>query len=183
MKSCNVTQKLRTISAEQALSWNKYCGAIFLLCYLLVSPEAKAQDIRTVRWPELQSHLATPSARPLLVNFWATWCKPCVQELPMFLRAADTLKGQVDFLFVSMDFEQDRERKLVPFVTKRNFQSPVWLLNETDYNAFIDKVHPAWSGAIPATLLLSADRKEKLFFEKEYHDFSRLWQDISGIIR
>lgn len=144
---------------------------------------AEAQEVQTVRWPELENYLKTPGERPLLVNFWATWCKPCVQELSLFLHAADTLKGKVDFLFVSMDFEQDKTRKLLPFVQKRGFQSPVWLLNETDYNAFIDKVHPDWSGAIPATLMLTPNREVKYFYEKEYHDYTQLWQDIGNIFR
>ncbi len=104
-----------------------------------------------------------------IVNFWATWCKPCIAELPYFEEAGKAFaeKG-VTLLLVSMDFVEVLDSKVKPFVQKRNMQSSVVLLDETDYNAFINEVDKNWSGAIPATLFIGKNGKRKVFFEKEF---------------
>lgn len=142
-----------------------------------------AQSVKVVKWPELERVLNTPSEKPTIINFWATWCRPCVKELPFFLEAADSMQGQFDMVLVSLDFKTDLEQKVIPFVDRRQIKLPVLLLDETDYNSFIDKVDPQWSGAIPATLMLSPERSAKAFFEKEYHNSLELMTDIRTFIQ
>ncbi|MDP4679414.1 MAG: TlpA family protein disulfide reductase [Cyclobacteriaceae bacterium] len=108
----------------------------------------------------------------LIVNFWATWCGPCVKELPQFDDLYKKYQGKnVKIVLVSFDFADQLNKKVIPFVEKRNIKVEVVLLDETDYASFIDLIDPAWSGAIPATLMI--DRRNGLkrqFYEKEFKE-------------
>jgi thiol-disulfide isomerase/thioredoxin len=103
-----------------------------------------------------------------VVNFWATWCIPCVAELPYFEQLQQQyLSQKLKVYLVSLDFIKHKDQKLVPFLTKQKIKSEVVLLDEPDYNAWIDKVNPAWSGALPATIIFNTKRQQKTFFENE----------------
>ncbi len=101
----------------------------------------------------------------LVVNFWATWCRPCVEEIPHFLEAAEELKGQpVRFVYVSLDFRKNLESGVIPFVRNRGMNGSVVLLHDPDADRWIGQVDSGWSGAIPATLFVSGERR--IFREK-----------------
>ncbi|MES2681040.1 MAG: TlpA disulfide reductase family protein [Bacteroidota bacterium] len=88
-----------------------------------------------------------------VVNFWATWCKPCVQELPAFDSLYKNSKNlPLQVILVSLDFKEDIQKKVNPFLKSHQVQSPCVLLDEVNGNNYINKVSPQWSGAIPATL-------------------------------
>lgn len=90
-----------------------------------------------------------------VVNFWATWCKPCVKELPAFEELNTTYKDKkVKVVLASLDFPEKLESHVIPFVAKRNLQSEVVLLDDSDANYWIPAVSKEWSGAIPATLIV-----------------------------
>jgi thiol-disulfide isomerase/thioredoxin len=116
-----------------------------------------------------------------VVNFWATWCKPCVEELPFFEKLiAETTNptgaGQpIKVLLVSMDFPKDFLRKLVPFVAERNLQRHVVALGDLDYDAWIGKVSEQWDGAIPFTLVYKGqNRVEKSSELASYEELKAL---------
>ncbi|MDX5346128.1 MAG: TlpA family protein disulfide reductase [Hymenobacteraceae bacterium] len=133
------------------------------MCY-----KAAAQEVKPIKLPELQKILQAQHDTLYVVNFWATWCKPCVQELPHFELINTKYQQQpVKVLLVSLDFVQDLDKRVKPFVQKRNLKSKVLLLDETDYNSWINKVEPSWSGAIPATLIFNNARKQRTFIERE----------------
>ena len=89
-----------------------------------------------------------------IVNFWATWCKPCINELTYFEEFNSQHKNEkVKVVLVSLDFPKQVESNLVPFVQKKQLQSKVVVLLDGKYNDWIDKVSPDWSGAIPATYI------------------------------
>ena len=94
-----------------------------------------------------------------VINFWATWCKPCVEELPYFEELTQAYKGQkVRVILVSLDFPRQFESKLAPFVGERQLQSTVIALADGRYNDWIDKVSTEWTGAIPATYIYKSDQ-------------------------
>lgn len=122
----------------------------------------------SVKADELMKRITNSSDTIYVINFWATWCAPCVKELPYFEKLNERYASEkVKVLLVSMDFLKDYRNKLVPFVKKKKLKSEVLLLNETKPNEFIDKINPKWSGSIPATMIVNGTKKYNEFFEKE----------------
>ncbi len=131
--------------------------SIYLLLFFAacIGP-ARAQTPRVVPFSVLDSLMNDTGSTIHVINFWATWCKPCIEELPSFLKMQDAYaqKG-VKLVLVSLDSPKKLEDALVPFLRKRKIDpGQVWLLNAGDPNIWIDKVSPEWQGSIPATLLI-----------------------------
>jgi thiol-disulfide isomerase/thioredoxin len=140
----------------------------FLIGSLLLAAPGFAQQVPVLRFAQLQQRLARPSDTTFVVNFWATWCAPCVKELPNFEQLRTTNAGQkVKVLLVNVDYASQLDKKVKPFVKQRGLQSQVVLLNETDPNEYIDKVDAKWSGALPFTLIFNNKTKQRLTFEQE----------------
>jgi thiol-disulfide isomerase/thioredoxin len=98
-----------------------------------------------------------------VINFWATWCAPCIKELPYFEQLIQDSKGRkMQVVLISLDFPRQLEGKLLPFVAERQLEGHVAALTDGRFNDWIDKVSPEWGGAIPATLVYNAERSEFL---------------------
>lgn len=140
-----------------------------LLLLGLSGTTATAQNLyREVKFTQVDSLINAGSERLTVVNFWATWCKPCVAELPYFRQASEVFSEQpVDFVFVSLDFTSQIQSKLVPFLEKDPLPGVSWWLNERKLQPFIDKIDPDWSGAIPFTLFLNGNASDRSSFEGE----------------
>jgi len=139
-----------------------------LVLLLAALPTTRAQDVKVIKFKELQQLRRQPHDTLYVVNFWATWCKPCIKELPYFETANTQYKGRpVRVVLVSMDAAEDLEKRVKPFVQRRGIQSDVVLLDEVDGNTWIDKLEPKWSGAIPATMLFNNKRRQYEFKEGE----------------
>jgi len=116
-----------------------------------------------------------------VINFWATWCKPCVEELPYFEDLHKKYKDQkVRVVLVSLDFPRQIEKKVLPFVEKHQLQSDVVVLAETNSNNFIDKVDPTWSGAIPVTVIYNA--KDRKFINSQLADYEELEEIVKNFL-
>ena len=101
-----------------------------------------------------------------IVNLWATWCVPCVQELPAFNKLYKEYAGQpVKVLLVSLDFKEDYPMKLATFLERKKILPPVVWLSDTNPNDFVPKVDKAWGGSIPATLIIHPGKGYKKFIE------------------
>src|SRR5690606_22220839 len=123
--------------------------------------------IRLVRWEALRELLNEPNDTTYVINFWATFCKPCVAELPHFDKLQSAYQYQkVRVLLVSMDFIKDYDTRVIPFIRERGLQSQVWLLQETNAGQWIDEIDPGWSGALPATVFVHPGQKQRHFYNK-----------------
>ena len=102
-----------------------------------------------------------------VVNFWATWCQPCVEELPYFEQINTKYKDKkVKVLLVSLDMKNQIETKLLPFIIINKLQSEVMLLSDPDANSWIPKIDSTWSGAIPATIMYNKNKRK--FYEQSF---------------
>lgn len=125
---------------------------------------------KVIKWDGLEAVMNRKSEKLQVINFWATWCAPCIKELPYFEEVNKTAADKIDVTLVSLDFADEFEKRVLPFVEKRDIQSQVLLLDEIDYNSWIDKVDPSWSGAIPATLIINPSNGKRKFLEKELNE-------------
>ncbi|MEM6800899.1 MAG: TlpA family protein disulfide reductase [Bacteroidota bacterium] len=154
-----------------------------------------AQDSQQ-SWPEASRHLANiplyekyADLAPLfqfdndttyVINFWATWCKPCIEELPYFEALQDKYHEQkLRVILVSLDFPRQLESQLLPFLEKQKLASTVLVLLDGKYNEWIDKLSPDWSGAIPASLIYR--RKQKQFIPDAFDDLAELEDAVNKI--
>ena len=126
------------------------------------------QTISIYSFEEFEPLLHKQNDTTYVINFWATWCKPCVKELPYFEKLYSNYKNdKVEVVLVSLDMESQIESKLKPFIKKNELKSRVILLDDPDANAWISKVDSAWSGAIPATLIYKSQKRK--FYEQSFN--------------
>jgi thiol-disulfide isomerase/thioredoxin len=128
----------------------------------------QAQKIEKIGIPELEKILASQPDELHVVNFWATWCPPCVTELPYFEKLAGEFQGKgVKFILISLDFPSQIETKLIPFLEKNKITAEVKVMTNLDYNSWIEKVDASWQGNIPVTLFFNNSKKIKYFHPSE----------------
>lgn len=131
---------------------------------------AQAQKPAIVKLADLQNLIQTPSEQVKVINFWATWCAPCIKELPLIEKLQQE-RSDVKVTLVSMDIDLDpNPDKVFRFVERKKIKSDVLILNEKNPNDWIDKIEKEWSGALPATLIINGKNGKKKFVEKELHE-------------
>lgn len=148
---------------------------LYLVFWLLFSNTILAQKVAVYdNYVTLQKEVLNDKSATYVVNFWATWCAPCVKELPHFEKLNSENK-KVKVVLVSLDFKNQYETKLLPFLKNKKIKSEVVLLTDRDYNAWLPTVDKDWSGSIPATLIIKNGKKvfaEKIFSsDEELNDF------------
>jgi len=137
-------------------------------------------DIPVYNFDSLAPLLHTTSDKIYIVNFWAMWCGPCVKELPIF-EAYQKNNPNVEIILVSLDFTEDIETKLKPFLKKKGITSKVIVLDDPDANTWIDKVDSNWSGAIPFTIIFN--NKNRSFHEGDFKDMQDFETKINNTIK
>ena len=137
---------------------------------MLCLSSCKEDSIEIIDVDGLEALLSKDNGRIQVINFWATWCAPCITEIPYFEALNRTMDNKVDVTLVSLDFLEELDQKVIPFVDKRGIRSKVVLIDEVDYNLWIDKVDPKWSGAIPFTIILDNSTGKRHLVEKQLRE-------------
>ena len=137
--------------------------------------------VKVYNYKELKPLLEQKGDKIYVVNFWATWCAPCVKELPAFekLNSVYAAKG-VEVLLVSLDFPKQKEKKLIPFIVRKNLHSKVVMLDDINEDVWIKAIDSSWSGAIPATIIYNKNSRN--FYEK-YFDYETLEAELQTFLK
>lgn len=144
--------------------------ALFTLIVLAVGMNATAQQAEIIKLGQLQELLQAKTEHIKVINFWATWCAPCIKELPLFEKLGQE-RSDVKITLVSMDLDLDpNPEKVHKFVARKKLQSQVLILDERDPNSWIDQIDKNWSGALPATIIINGKTGQRKFVEKELHE-------------
>ena len=128
---------------------------------LIISINCSAQHIQVIKFNDLKQRVFNQSDTTYVVNFFASWCAPCLKEIPAFLQLIDSSQNsKTKVLLVSVEFKIDAEKNLEPIINKY-LLPPIYLLDEPNGNIWINEIDNNWSGAIPATLIVKKNRKRR----------------------
>ena len=141
---------------------------------------AQVLSVKKYTYNELKPLLEKNDDKTYVINFWATWCAPCVKELPYFEKINQEYSDKnVEVLLVSLDFPKQAEKKLIPFINKRKLKSKVVLLDDINEDIWIKAINENWSGAIPATLIYNKNNRK--FYEQTF-DYETLENELKTFI-
>ena len=148
---------------------------IILFLFFFSCIDNSSDSIEIVDFEGFYSKIDLTSDKTYVINFWATWCAPCVKELPYFEKVNKEFKDKnVEVILLSLDFPSQIETKLIPYLKRNKIKSKVILLDDSKMNTWVPRVSEQWDGGIPATLIVNASnynfypkpfKKEDLFTE------------------
>ncbi|WP_109299278.1 TlpA disulfide reductase family protein [Aquimarina sp. AU474] len=142
--------------------------------------KSKGVEIPMYDFNSFEPLLTMDDGKTRVINFWATWCKPCVAELPYFeLINSRYPDDQVEVILVSLDLPKQVESKLIPFVKRQQIESKVILLDDPDANSWIPKVNKTWSGSIPATIIYKGNTVN--FYERSF-TYNELEKELKKVL-
>lgn len=130
---------------------------------LLFCLPAFSQEVTRIKAAELDQ-LMQHRDSPVVINLWATWCGPCIKEMPYFIKQAQQFP-QVKFIFLSLDMKDAYPDQINKFIRKRKIRSAVVWLDEPNANKYAHKIDPRWEGSIPATIFINNPKKYRKFVE------------------
>lgn len=143
----------------------------FWLLFILVS-ELKSQEyglnIKTLNYEGLKPVLNKQDDKIYVINFWATWCIPCVKELPAFERLREEYYDKsVEVILISLDLSSQKDNVVVPFLKRKRIKSPVFIFNDSNEQFWIEDISKDWTGSIPSTLIYN--KKQRIFYERTFN--------------
>jgi thiol-disulfide isomerase/thioredoxin len=156
---------------------------LFLCTFLVFGIVANSQKIAKWKMEDVVKSFSAKNDTTYVVNFWATFCKPCNEEIPDFIRLADKYKKQkVKLMLVSLDLPAYVAVKLPAFIKKYNYKTNHVWLNETNADIFCPMIDPKWSGAIPATIIVNNKTGYRKFVEDQVSaaDFEKALKEAIG---
>ncbi len=181
---------------------SKFIFFVFLIWYLSGCSDSREQpdkpmkansppggftsaEISVMNISALDSLIRHRKGKPLLINIWATWCEPCREEFPDLIQLRKAIpRDALEMIAISTDYPDEVEEKVLPFVQQLGINFPVWVKAEGDDEAFINRLNPDWSGALPATFIYdSRGNQQKFLLGKQTLEIFReeVQKVISGV--
>ena len=145
-------------------------NSLLSIAFLLTVTGLNAQSSVSIeKWKLEDLRSAIQHAEgPTIFNFWATFCKPCIEEIPYFQEMAKKYEIQGEKLvLISLDFEENYPKKISDFASRRKFTAPIKFLDETNADIFCPAVDESWSGSLPATLFVNHKTGYRKFYEEQ----------------
>lgn len=155
---------------------------IYLLIAIFFVLPVSAQEIKKVKITDLERIIAE-SKTPLIINFWATFCKPCMEEIPHFQKLEKKYeKTGLKLLLVSLDMKDDFPAKVKAFIKSKKISTSTAWLDETNADYFCPRIDNTWSGAIPATLFINNRNSYRKFTEESLSE-EQLEKEIRAVLQ
>lgn len=145
----------------------------------LINISNKNSDLEVYDYAGFEKFLNKKDNKVYVINFWATWCAPCIKELPYFEKL-NSEYNNVEVILVSLDFPHLYESKLKPFIKEKQLKSKVIALDDVDMNSWIPKIDKSWSGSLPATVIYKND--ERKFFEQSFN-YQELENEVKPFLK
>lgn len=143
---------------------------LMLSSTICLTATAIAQNIKEIKVTALEAYIQH-CEHPLIINFWATFCAPCVKEIPYFQSTAAKYKqAGVELLLVSLDLPDAYPGKIGAFAQQHHYTVPIRWLDETNAGYFFRGIDPKWSGGMPATLFINNKTHYHQFFDRQLTD-------------
>jgi thiol-disulfide isomerase/thioredoxin len=131
--------------------------------------------VRILNFEQLDPMLHRINDTVYLVNFWATWCGPCLAEMPAIEKLGEKYReAKFKILLVSLDFANQLNERLIPYIRKNHLQSDAVLLDDPDQNRWINQVDPGWAGDLPFTLIYGRDFRESFARPLEFQELDTI---------
>ena len=144
-----------------------------------VSDEGVNKEIKVVEFEQIRPLLEKDNDTVYVINFWATWCAPCIKEVPYFEQLGEKYRDKnLKILMISMDMPSQIESSLIPFIQKNNMKNEVILLDDPDFNSWIPLVDQKWQGGIPATLIYGNGFREFYPNELTYSELEEIVEPL-----
>lgn len=147
--------------------WSQLKNIYLILFLSILSFSLLAQKYPVYNFETFSPFLEKQNDTTYIVNFWATWCSPCVKEMPAFNKLHEKYKDRkIKIILVSLDFGNNLQPKIERFAQAHKLKPTIIILDDPDSNSWIDKVSKDWSGAIPATLMYNKNKRK--FYEQSF---------------
>lgn len=150
-------------------------GKVINSAKVSISPKVTQVDEVTIK------DLLKPNGKPLLINFWATWCIPCREEFPDLVELDKKFKGKIDFITISLDDPAEIDRDVPKFLAEMKAEMPTYLLRTPDENAVIGSISKDWAGGLPFTVLYN-EKGELIHFKQGKIKLDVVKEKINEII-
>lgn len=136
-------------------------GALLAASLLGLAAPAVAEPVKHLLPEDYASRIVAPrKGRVLVVNFWATWCEPCREEMPHLVAAAKRFPSRdLAVVLVSLDSQKTGPVEVPKFLKAQKVPFVSWLAKTRDPQDFIDAVDPNWDGSLPYTMIYGRDGK------------------------
>lgn len=132
------------------------------ITFLNLQENKENTSIKKVDFSQLEPYLKIKDDKIRIINFWASWCKPCLEELPIFEEVYNEYRESgknVEVLLVNLDYEDQVSTKVLPILKNRNIKFPVVLFDDPDLEEQFFNINEAWFGDLPATLIYKNDKQ------------------------
>lgn len=129
-------------------------------------------EIKLIDKSELEKIIKQREGKPLFVNLWATWCVPCREEFPSLIKLSEKYSGRIDLIAISVDYPDEIESKIIPFLSNFNVNFPVYVNGFERQEDMINYLNESWFGSLPATFIYDDAGKQQFFLNgKEEFEF------------
>lgn len=143
---------------------------------------AVSQTVMPITKQGLDSLIIHRNGNILLLNIWATWCDPCREEFPDLIKLSSKFMGMnVQIVAISVDYPDEVQEKIKPFLDSLNVQFPVFVSNFSSQDSLINTLNRDWSGAVPATFIFDGNGIQQKYFlgRQTYNQLKRAVDDLT----